>query len=161
MSTLSQFAGGARAPKVIVQANAVAGWTAGGFSEFITNFAASNAKAILSGALTANTLASVLSITGAGSLKLLGISSVDATSRTLRLELTIDGVVLYDYTSAAIAAAGNGGMIVGSTAGSSGSSTTGPFIDDDLTFKTSCLVRVASSLTETDKIQINAKYWTY
>lgn len=157
MTTLSQFAGGARVPAALIQANSVSGW-AGISASLDNNLQVSGAKAILSGALTANTLATVLSITGAGSMRLLGITTVDATSRTLRLQLTLDGVVAFDSTSASIAAANSGDVVV---AGSVGASGIGAFGEADLPFKTSCVVKVASSLTETDKVKIRTKYWTY
>ena len=153
MSGLSQFTGGARSPKLIVNRLAVAGWTAAsGVGN--TSDAAVGAKNVLSGALIANTLANVISITGGGSLRYLSASSVDATSRTIRVVITVDGTVIYDYTSAAIAAANSGGVIV------SGAASTTP-VETDIQFKTSLLVQVASSLGETNLVQIGNKYHTY
>lgn len=151
MSTLSQFAGGNRPPKLLVQRNAVAGWTQTNISDSIAG-----AKNIFSGALTANTLATVLSISGAGELQYLSISPLDATTRTLRLALTIDGVLVYDYTSAAATSGPSyGGVIVGGF-----QSGAVPGIES-LKFNSSVLVKIASSLTETNLIQIGTRYRMY
>lgn len=69
----------------------------------------------LSGALAANTFATVLSGTGKGSIPLLTCYAMDSTSRTLRMRVTIDGVVVFNPTAsqavtqfgAGIYAAGN------------------------------------------------------
>jgi hypothetical protein len=153
MSSLAQFGGGSRPPALLVQRNSAAGWA--GVATVTSIDSAAGAKLILSGALTANTLATALSVTGSGSLQYLSILSVDATSRTLRLVLTIDGVVTYDFTSAAIAAANTGGVIVGS-----GLSTLSGSLED-MRFNSSLLVQVASSLSETDKVQIGVRYRTF
>jgi len=113
------------------------------------------AKHILSGALTANTLATVLSITGAGVIGYLSISSIDATARTLRLQVTIDGVVAYDYTSASISSASAGIGVIGGTA--QGAVTPS---ESAIPFNSSLVIKVASNNSETDKIGIGVKYRT-
>lgn len=115
----------------------------------------SNAKLVLSGALTAGVLATVLSVAGGGELNLVAATSVDATSRTVRLKITLDGVVVFDSTTAAVAVAGNGLVAVGL-----GGSATGSQIWDSqkVAFNSSCLVEVASSLTETNKVQAHLNY---
>ena len=152
MSTLSQFGGGARTPKVIVNK-----YSAGGVTAQASEINSSSAVALVSGALTANTLKTILSITGAGSLNFLSLVTVDTTSRTVRLKLTLDGVVAFNATSAAITVAGNGLLAVGS-----GTSTSqGPYAVEATHFNVSCLVEIASSLTETDKVTTYYTYRTY
>lgn len=123
-------------------------------SSIISRAAPSSAKKILSGALTANTLATILSISGAGVVDWLSANPADTTSRTIRLKITIDGVVAFDATSSAMTNTASAILGIG-ISGSSTESSSQP-----CTFKTSLLVEVASSLTETDKVQLSAQYRT-
>lgn len=152
MSTLSQFSGGNKPPKTIV--NAV---SSGGSFSTIAYVNASGAKIILSGGLTAGALKTTLSITGAGILNFLSLSVVDTTSRTIRGKLTLDGVVVFDATSSAITVAGYGLSIIGTGT----STSSGPFSLDEVPFNTSCVFEVASSLSETDTIQTRCIYKTF
>jgi hypothetical protein len=112
-------------------------------------------KNVLTGALTANTLSTVLSVTGSGVVNCLSASGVDATSRTHRLKITIDGVVALDVTSTAIAAANKGIDAIGT------SLNAGTYlIFDQIPFNTSFLVEYASSVTETGKTTISYLYRT-
>lgn len=97
---------------------------------------------VLSGALTADTLKTVLSATGSGSLQYLALQRVDGTSRATRVKITIDGAVVLDITSTAVVSNGGTQFVVGS-ANARG----------DLPFAASCLVEISSSLTETDKLR--------
>lgn len=109
----------------------------------------------LSGALTANVLSTMLSISGSGGLvSWLQVQSKDATSRTIRIKVTVDGVVVCDVTSAAIAAAQYGLQIVGGGKASSFTSNN----DIPIKFNNSFLVEVASSLTETGTIDLGYRY---
>lgn len=157
MSTLSQFAGGGqRPPKALVNAFSVAGF---GVSRVDLNTFNANAKQVLSGAMTAATLKTILSVTGSGSIDFLSARGMDATARTMRMKITIDGVVVFDYTSASIASATvNGAVFIGSGDGTGSVWSAG--IEPTL-FNTSLLVEVASSLTETDKFTIGYKYRTF
>jgi hypothetical protein len=148
MSTLSQFAGGAKPPRALVNG-------ANGMTPILMLGAGSGQKDVLTGALTANTLSTVLSITGSGVVNLLCAQSVDATSRTHRLKVTIDGVVAFDATSAAIAAANKGIPAIGLFV--NGGAT--PVLDQ-IPFNTSFLVEYASSVTETGKTTISYLYRT-
>jgi hypothetical protein len=152
MSTLSQFAGGNLPPKVLVNAQSAGGGSAGSFIAGIVAGNNGNAKYFASGALTANTLATLLSVTGGGVVELLGAYCADATSRTIRVKIVIDGITAFDATSAAIAAGNQGIMCIGS-----GGTTIVPSF---VPFKSSLLVQVASSLSETDKIFTGIRYWT-
>ena len=151
MSSLSQFTGGSRPPKLLVQGNAVAGYT-----PTVTGGATIGGKTILSGDLSAGVLSTALvSVSGSGELAYLEISAVDTTSRTLRLELTIDGTVVYDYTSAANTTVNNGAVVVGAN-----ESATAPGVDP-INFNSSLVIKVASSLAETNLVRIRVKYRTY
>lgn len=141
--TWSAMLGGARVPKVIVNKCSTNGTS-------IANAINPNAKVILSGALTATTLVAALSLTGPGSCKFLSVLAIDTTSRTMRLKLTIDGVVVFDSTSAAITIASSGLVAIG------GMSSV-PYIED-VRFNSSFLAEIASSLSETDKIALNTIY---
>jgi len=112
----------------------------------------------LSGALTANTYKTMLNITGtSGNIPQLGLFCVDGTSRAIKLKVTLDGAYAKEITSSTIAAI-NVGIIA---AGTSAYAATTYLIDGEpLRFKTSCLVEIQSSLTETDKIELRYKYFT-
>lgn len=108
----------------------------------------------LSGAMTGNALKTLLSVTGAGALNFVGIFANDATSRTMRVKVTIDGVVVVDPgMSPSINVAGLGIVPVGALAGYyDGTYNRASAIPAKLSFNTSLLVQYASSLSETDKI---------
>lgn len=156
MSNLNQFLSGvmSRSPTSIIQSNSTNGYT----PEATVSAAANglnvrvDAKEILSGALTAATLATVLNLTGGGVISYLSIFAVDATARTLRLQLVIDGTTVFDSTSASNSTADKGSLIIGSQA-SSGWAT-----EYAIPFNASLVVKIASSLTETNKIGIGVKY---
>jgi hypothetical protein len=137
------------ATKSIVNAISTGGWTAPAPALTV----ADAAKTVGSGALTANTLATVLSITGAGEMPLLALSSVDGTSRTMRMQVICDGVTVFDSTSAAFASGSRGAVVVGNI-----DNNYRIFDGDPIRWNSSLLVKVASSLTETDKINIHYRY---
>jgi hypothetical protein len=154
MSNLSQFKGGGiRSPKVLGNYYAVAGFTANSQTT-PANYQFVGCKTSTSGAMTANALKTLLSLTGAGHISNLVLSTVDATARTMRLKITIDGVVAFDYTSASITSANTGAVICG--AGNSAILS-----GDGFYFNTSFLVEAASNLAETDKFNIITKYETF
>lgn len=137
--------------KSIVNAFSTSGWA----SFAINNDA--TAKAIASGALTAATLATVLSVTGAGEMNYLTIKSGDATVRTMRIQVICDGVTVFDSTSASAAHNGESGIVIGAIV-DIGAQVTYTESGDGIRWNTSLLVKVASSLTETDKFTIYTKY---
>ena len=142
MSNLSQFIGGNKPPKALVNyaTSGVAGYTS------------TYGQSTLSGALTAATLKGVLNVSGSGVVNYVAAWVMDTTSRTLRIKVILDGVTIADVTSSAITTSLYGLIAVGA----GGSSTT----IDHLTFNTSLVVQIASSLTETDKITTNIMYHT-
>jgi len=104
------------------------------------------AKASVSGALTANTLVDLINESGsAGYLSQLSIYTNDATSRTLRIVVTVDGASIYDVTSAAIISGNSGAVLAGSV------SSTNPQALPPIYYTNSIRVQYASSVTETGK----------
>lgn len=148
MSYLSQYFGGHRATAAIVN-NHSSGAPAG-----ITLNATQLAKAVLSGALTANTLATVVSITGQGWMPVCAVQQEDATSRTLRLQVIVDGVTVFDATSAAGTTANRAIVAAGSHIQTSSGNYQLADGQPGIRFFSSCVVKVASSLTETDKLSV-------
>lgn len=145
--------GGFSPPISLVQANAVASFAR---EASVWNATDVNARAaqLLSGALVAGTLKTIINITGSGVVTYLSASVIDATARTLRVKVTLDGIVIYDYTSAGAGQANSGAVIFGSAdATGDGEPMIGvPFISS---FK----VEIASSLSETDLLGIGYRYW--
>lgn len=109
-------------------------------------------KASLSGAMTANTLKTVHSVSnGSGSIVSFAYRTIDNTSRTVRIVVTVDGgsPVTFDSTSAVINAISMGGNICGSLSSSSNGVLTN---NGSIDYNSSILIQAASSLTETDKL---------
>ncbi len=156
MSTLSQFSGGnGVAPKAIINRQ-----SATSVAQFagMNNLEIDSAKKVVTGALTANTLATVLSLTGSsGMVTWLRCYSVDATSRSHQVKVTIDGTVVFDATSTAASATGSGVQVIGDVsyiglipAGHS----------EQIPYNSSFLVEYASSVSETNKTTFSYKYRT-
>lgn len=106
-----------------------------------------SAYRINSGALTANTLATMLTRTGAGVVRFLALNVNDTTPRTIRLKVTIDGTSVYDVTSGTITTLRSGIFAVGAVY----DGTTGVVLGN-LEYDTSLLIEACSSLTESGKI---------
>jgi len=136
----------------IVNSNATAGFTPPNISiDAATSF---TGKEVLSGALTANTLATVLSLTGPGEVPLLTSYTKDTTARTVRTVVIVDGVTVFDYTSASISTGNRGALIAGGLAGFPGGATFYVTQGNPIRFSVSLVVQQASNLTETDKIAL-------
>lgn len=138
--------GGSTATTSVVNAHSSGGTTSG---IQIAATAANGMKSVLSGALTSGALATVLSVTGAGAVPALTAYTADATARTVRLKVTVDGVVVFDATSSSITTASHGIFAAGFVGGSNTFQQGEP-----IQFSASLTVEVASSLTETDKISV-------
>lgn len=136
MSSLSQFTDSSRPPKVLFNKFS----TAGAAGALVTN---TTGKTSITGTLTANALVTALSHTGSGVISYFACYGTDATSRTHRVKITIDGTVVFDATSAAVASANTGVVAIG--IGSAG----GFYAGDPIPYNTSLLVEYASSLGET------------
>jgi hypothetical protein len=148
MSTLSQFAGGAPTTSIV---NA---YSSGGVQSGITVLGSvgNNATEVVpSGELTANVLATALSVTGGGEVPFLTVGTKDTTSRTVRAKVTVDGVVVFDATSSAVTILGSGMAVVGYNGGA------GIYVQAPapIRFNSSLLVEIASSRTETGKVSIS------
>jgi len=143
--TFSSVKRGAGATKSLYNACSTAGYTA------VTNIGENScARNSASGALTANALVDLINESGsAGYLSQLSIYCIDATSRTLRIVVTVDGTIIYDFTSSAITTAYRGAVLAGNH--SSGNNSALP----PIYYTNSIRVQYASSVTETDKFQIS------
>jgi hypothetical protein len=114
-------------------------------------------KAVLSGALTADTYKTMLDITGSGVIGVCGVATVDNTSRAVGLKITIDGTVAFEAVSSATTVVnagifGIGGAIITST------SVYGNNISELVVFNTSLKVEISSTLNETDKVRVLYNY---
>ena len=136
----------------IVNADAIAGFTP--FNGDIAAAAPWRSKEVLSGALTADTLATVLSLTGPGEVPLLTSYTKDATPRTVRTVVIVDGVTVFDFTSASISTTKRGAIVAGELAGVPGAATYYVTQGNPIRFSVSLVVQQASNLTETDKLAL-------
>lgn len=115
-------------------------------------------KNTLTGSLTAGVLSSALiNISGAaGVLSDCIMYTNDATARTLRIEIVADGTTVFDSITASISGAGDGFWAV-----ANGSVTTTLAVNiPPVTFNSTLTVKVASSVTETDKTRLAYTYIT-
>ena len=130
-----------QATKNLYNAFSSAGYTAVGSMSAI-----STAKTSVSGALTANALVDLINESGsAGYISQLSVYANDATSRTLRIVITVDGASIYDVTSAAISSGTSGAVLAGAV------SSTNPQALPPIYYTNSIRVQYASSVTETGK----------
>ena len=162
MSSLSQFTGGARVPKVIAgnNENAITGTNPVAAIASAAARRASNVRQILSGALVASTYKTLLSVSGGGLVNFLALQVLDATSRGVDMRVTIDGTVVATVSSITAVQVANGAYVaIGSVDASSNTSPTNIF--DPTPFNTSLLVEVRSTLGETDKLAIATNYRTF
>lgn len=155
ITTISNGTGGGGVPTPLSITNA---FSAGGttLGTAVTSVGA-YWETIQSGALTAGVLKTVLNLTGAGILKVTAVVAGNTTSRTIRAQLTLDGNIVFDATSSAITVANDGILVVG---GVSSISTSLVYLcpDDLVTFSTSCILKIASSLTETNLVNTLVVY---
>lgn len=116
------------------------------------------AKTVTSGSTTAGVLKTVLSLSGSGVISFLAMASANSTSRTHRLKVTLDGVVIFDATTAATANTtfvfSAIGCVVNAVAGSYSAPNFEP-----LSFNTSLLIEYADSLSETDGAYLAYRYY--
>lgn len=152
MSNLSQFTGGWRVTRSIINAYSSGGASVGSLGGGFT-------KPVLSGALTAATLKSLLTLSGAGELGYLDVRSTDATARTIRCQVKVDGLIVFDATTGTISASQNGMLIVGELGGSPSFAPSPTGLP--IRWNSSLEVLVASSLTETDKVAIDYTAQTF
>lgn len=121
-------------------------FSSAGYSAYTAVTAITTAKTSTSGALTANTLVDLINESGsAGYLSQLSIFTNDATSRTLRIVVTVDGSSIYDVTSAAITTVNSGAVLAGAL------NSSNPQALPPIYYTNSIRVQYASSVTETGK----------
>ncbi|MCV2365527.1 hypothetical protein LNV23_18925 [Paucibacter sp. DJ1R-11] len=107
----------------------------------------------LSGACVANTWKTVLSVSGSASrLNALMLSIQDATARTVKLRITIDGVVVFDEPKAVSNTLKL--IVIGQVVGG----TTNSLIFQPVDAASTLLVEYQSNLTETDKVSFAYNY---
>lgn len=138
----------AQATTYLYNACTSAGWTA--ISGMAVPF---SSRSSVSGSLTANTLVDLLNESGsAGQVDQLSILTVDATARTLRIVITVDGTDILDATSASISNGITGGVWAGAR------NDTNSFLLPPIKYTNSIRIQYASSLTETGKFTIGLAY---
>jgi hypothetical protein len=141
LSALSQFTGSSRAIATITNQCSTGTLVPLGTSIL-------NARSISTAAFTANTLQTVLSLTGSGSLNFAAVRAEDGTSRTVRIKILIDGRTVFDATSAATTSL-LGLVAVGYVVRTSdGTSAYANALPQFVPFLASCQVQIASSLSE-------------
>lgn len=112
-----------------------------------------------SGAVTALTLKTALSLSGRGAIGFLALQPVDATARTHRLKVTLDGTVIFDATSPALS---DGRYLLTAVGGLTLVDATYGFvcvIPEPLIFNNSLLVEYASSLSEANSATLAYRYF--
>jgi len=143
MSNLTQFLGGA-ATTSIVNAHSSGGTQV----QYLAASTSNGMVAVSSGALVANTLKTLLTVSGQGLVSMLTAYALDTTARTVRLVVEVDGAEVFDATSSAIS---NGvGYGIYAAGANYGGSMFGP--GEPIVFNDSLVVKVASSVSETDKV---------
>ena len=142
MTTLSQFTG-TRSIASIVNSQSSSPCVAKAASGLF------NGKTYASGALTANVLKTMLSVSGSGQVNACSVYSVDTTSKTQRLVMVIDGVTVFDSTSAAGTTQNAGIIALGTT-----------YSGQPVRFYSSLLVQIASDEAATDKLTALVNYET-
>lgn len=158
MSVLSQFSGGGipRPAGLINGANTLSAFN---IITDATVFTVNDGvlKVVATGALTANTLSTILSLSGKGVISYLGALPVDTTSRTHRFKVTLDGTVIYDATSSATTAVTRLMNVIGQIYQPAANSSV--VVTEPIFFNTSLLIEYASSVSETAKTTIAYRYY--
>jgi hypothetical protein len=131
-------------------------FSSGGVSVSLINTAAAGVEA-LSGAGTANTLASVLYVAGSGYVPYLICYSASATpAHTIRCQVLVDGISVFDVTSDVITTqAGKGFTVVDTIPQSSNYSVASGL---PIRFNSSFEVKIASSQSGSDFVGIRYEY---
>lgn len=150
MSSLSQFVGGQPSVASVVNKNSTS-------SAGVTVSSASNVKILAAATLVAGTLQTALTIpSGRGTLNICHAQTSNATSKSVRLKVTIDGRVIFDSTSSV--ATNSAVTAVGFLTINENSTPTYMITGQPIAFKSSLLVEVASSVTEATGINTMVNY---
>jgi len=115
-------------------------------------------KTLITGAQTASVLSTALNLSGKGSIDFLMLTSIDSFSKTHRVVVTLDGVVVFDSTSSAVGSTSVFFPIIGAVAVCDASQNNYSVVGYPLIFDRSLLIQYASSITETNKTRINVRY---
>lgn len=137
----------------IVTRSIITGQSVAGFT--LLNYSTSTPpyKRVNCGSLTANTLTTVFSKTTAPiSMSQLAIVTADATARTMRVVVEVDGVTVYDFTSSSNSASERCCILAGVQIYNQ------PLPLEPIRSESSVVIKVASNLTETDKFYIDYAY---
>ena len=154
MSRLTQFAGG-RPPATT---SIVTAYSSGGVSTANLNTGARGIEA-KSGAGTANTLATILTVSGSGYMPYLVAYSASATpTHTVRVQVIVDGVTAFDATSGTITTTAGTGIPVVDAVPADPTYAGG--VAWPIRFNTSLVVKVCSSQSGTDYAAIRYEYTT-
>lgn len=135
MSFLSQFVTVIQPTRSITNSS-----SGGGTVETISN---PGAKSVASGSTTANVLSTILTISGQAEVPILALSSGDTISRTVRLQVTVDGTIVFDATS---------GTLVQPTQGIFAAGCRSPYLQSGLPIRcsSSLVVKCCTNATETN-----------
>lgn len=137
------------ATKFIYNAFTAAGWS--GDNSSAVPF---TARSSVSGALTANTLVDLLNESGsAGQIDHFQIFTNDATARTIRVVITVDGTQILDITSGSITSTLTGGCWAGVTRNSAPALALPP-----IKYTNSIRLQYASSRTEAGLFTLGLAY---
>lgn len=115
-------------------------------------------KRVQSGSTTAGVLKTILSAAGSGVLSFLAVESNDTTSRTHRIKVTLDGVVIFDATTGAEISISRTHIVIGSIANATVNAAS-EITFEPLSFNSSLLIEYADSLTESNGAYIGYRYY--
>lgn len=152
MSDVNQFRA-FRVPNSLLSANNFTASNQMPLFDYVGGVANYGMASVLSGAVTASTYKTILSITGSGVINFLGARTINSTAKIAALRVTIDGVVVFDGTTTSFAQANRVicalGFLTHVTASGVNYLSYNP-----VAFNQSFLVEIMSSLTETDQTQL-------
>ena len=100
--------------------------------------------------------AALVNVAGRGRLNLAAAYTKDASPRTVRLQIVVDGVTIFDATSSSVSTTGRGIVGVGCVDVTNGAQAFQP-----VDFYQSLVIKIANSLNETDKVALGANYETW
>lgn len=160
MSNLTQFLGGktgAPHPTGLLDGASAFRVTQNATSNTLPS-AYSPIKRVQSGSTTAGVLKTILSLSGSGVLSFLAVENNDTTSRTHRIKVTLDGVVIFDATTGAEISINRTHLVVGSMSNDTTNAAT-EITFEPLSFHTSLLIEYADSLSETNGAYLAYRYY--
>jgi len=115
-------------------------------------------KRVQSGSTTAGVLKTILSVAGRGVLSFLAVENNDTTSRTHRIKVTLDGVVVFDATTGAEISIYRTHLVVGAIANATANAAS-EITFEPLSFSTSLLIEYADSLSESNGAYLAYRYY--